>query len=129
MRGSIFVVEDDRDVLDYYEFLLRAEGFSVWAAETSGEAAIERYRRAGESPDAVILDHRLPGCTGLTVAQELLVVDPDVMIVFVTADDVALESARSLGIRRLKRKPCDNQRLLRNLHSAVAERRERIQAR
>jgi CheY-like chemotaxis protein len=126
MTGSVFVVEDDRDVLEYYEFLLLAEGFSVWAADTNGEAAIARFKQARDRPDVVILDHRLPGCTGLTVARELLAVDPAAVIVFVTADDVALESARSLGIRRLKRKPCDNQRLLRNLHSAVAERRERL---
>ena len=114
------------DVLDYYKFLLDAEGFEVWAADTNGNAAIERYRDATTRPDAVILDHRLPGCTGIEVATALFGMDPNVCIVFVSADDTGIEAARRLGIKRLKRKPCDNDRLIRNLASAIAERRERL---
>ena len=125
MTGSVFLVEDDLDVLEYYEFLLESEGFEVWAADTNGEAAIARYRAASSRPDAIILDHRLPGCTGLVVAEELLRLDPDVAIVFVTADDSAIEAARSLGIQRLNRKPCDNGQLVQSLRSAVVERQAR----
>jgi CheY-like chemotaxis protein len=125
MRGDVFLVEDDLDVLEYYRFFLLVEGFSVWAEDTNGLRAIERYRAATRWPDTIILDHRLPGCNGLTVAREVLRLDPDVPIIFLTADSEALESGRTMGLRRLKPKPCDNQRLLRNLLDAVAERRAR----
>ena len=125
MRGDVFLVEDDLDVLEYYRFFLLLEGFTVWAEETNGLRAIERYRQATHRPDVIILDHRLPGCNGLTVAREILRLDPDVPIIFLTADSEALERARTLGLRRLKPKPCDNQRLLSNLIGAVAERRAR----
>ncbi|MFH2009421.1 MAG: response regulator [bacterium] len=128
MSGRVFLVEDDRDVLEYYEFLLVTEGFTIWASETNGRAAIARFREADTHPDAVILDHRLPGCNGDEVARALLAVDPAVRILYVTADDQGIEAARALGIRRLKRKPCSNERLLRNLEDAILERRRQLAA-
>lgn len=130
MNSSVFVVEDDRDVLDFYLFLLEAEGFAVWNTAVNGETAIDLYRNAIDDstdlPDVVMLDHRLPGCTGLDVARAITRMDPEVVIVFVTADDHAIEAARAIGIHRLKRKPCDNDRLIRNLHGAARERGERL---
>lgn len=126
MNGEIYLVEDDLDVLDYYRFLLAVEGYSVWGADTNGEAAVARFRDAPSRPDAVILDHRLPGCNGNTVAQQMLELDPEVCILYVTADDTGIQLARELGIQRLKRKPCDNNRLIRNLREGIEDRRRRL---
>jgi CheY-like chemotaxis protein len=126
LKGDIYLVEDDLDVLDYYRFLLAVEGFSVWAADTNGEAAITRFRATANRPDAVILDHRLPGCNGDVVARKMLELDPDVCILYITADDTGIQQAKELGIRRLKRKPCDNERLIRNLAEGIEDRRRRL---
>ncbi len=126
MKGEVFLVEDDLDVLDYYRFLLSVEGYAVWGADTNGEAAIARFREAKSRPDAVILDHRLPGCNGNTVAQQMLEIDPLVCILYVTADDAGIQLARELGIKRLKRKPCDNQRLINNLRDGIEDRRQHL---
>jgi CheY-like chemotaxis protein len=126
VRGTVWLVEDDLDVLDYYRFLLTLEGYEVWAADTNGAAALERYRGSTHLPDAVILDHRMPGCTGLELAVQLRELDPDVAIIFLTADDAAIDAARRLGFKRLKCKPCDSLRLLRNLEEAIAERKARL---
>ena len=126
MNGMVFLVEDDLDVLEYYRFLLSVEGYGVWGADTNGEAAIARFESAEHLPDAVILDHRLPGCNGDTVAQKMLELDPDVCILYVTADDVGIQQAKELGIQRLKRKPCDNDRLMRNLRDGIEQRRQRL---
>ncbi|MBI5479304.1 MAG: response regulator [Deltaproteobacteria bacterium] len=122
MRGSVFLVEDDADLLDLYELILEAEGFLIWDACRSGESAIRRYRTAADLPDAVVLDYRLPGCTGLEVARTILARDPTAAIIFATADDTAREAAARLGVRRFKRKPFDTVRLIRNVAAAVAER-------
>ncbi len=126
MSGEVFLVEDDLDVLDYYKFLLSVEGYSIWGADTNGEAAIARFETAATLPDAVILDHRLPGCNGNIVAQKMLELDPNVCILYVSADDVGLQLARELGIQRLKRKPCDNERLMRNLREGIEQRRQHL---
>lgn len=126
MKGEVFLVEDDLDVLDYYRFLLTVEGYSIWGADTNGESAIARFQAAETRPDAVILDHRLPGCNGNTVAQKMLELDPDVCILYVTADDLGMQQARELGIQRLKRKPCENERLIRNLRDGIEHRRKRL---
>jgi len=126
MNGEVYLVEDDLDVLDYYRFLLTVEGYTVWGTDTDGETAIARFREAPSRPDAVILDHRLPGCNGNTVAQRMLELDPQVCIIYMTADDNGIQLARELGIQRLKRKPCDNNRLIRNLRDGIEHRRKRL---
>ncbi len=126
MKGGIFLVEDDLDVLEYYRFLLTVEGYDIWGADTDGEAAISRFQAAEQLPDAVILDHRLPGCNGDTVAMKLLERDPDVCIIYLTADDAGIQMAKEIGIQRLKRKPCDNERLIRNLREGIGERHRKL---
>jgi DNA-binding response OmpR family regulator len=125
VRGSVLLVEDDLDLLGYYELLLQLEGFRVWDACPTGEAALAHLRQSTERPDAVVLDHRLPGMSGLDVAREILALDPHASIVFATADESAREQARVLGIRWLRSKPFDADLLVRDLEEATEERARR----
>jgi two-component system chemotaxis response regulator CheY len=94
------IVDDDDDM----RFLLRAvieranEGLQV-AGEASGAAeAIEQWRSLG--PDIIVLDHRMPGTTGLQVAETILGEHPEQRIILFSAylDDDLLERANALGI-------------------------------
>lgn len=125
MKGGIFLVEDDLDVLEYYCLLLVAGQMEVWGTARTGEEAVRRYIAACDPPDVLLLDHRLPGCTGLDAARQILEVDPRAVIVLVTADEAALKEAKAMGITRTKRKPVTNARLLGNLAGALRESMER----
>ena len=48
-----------------------------------GPQALERYREAAPPPvpSVVVLDHRMPGLTGLEVAEQMLSIYPDQVIV------------------------------------------------
>ena len=120
MSGSVFIVEDDLDLLHYYELLLTLEGFEVWGSVTSGEAAILRYRSTDIRPDVVLMDHRLPGCSGLDVARKLLEIDPAARIILATADDSVRDQALAAGVWRFKRKPFDNDILISSIRKAVS---------
>lgn len=122
-KGEVLLVEDDVDLLSFYELFLGISGFRVWGSVTTGEAAVERYRNASSFPDVVILDHRLPGKNGIQIASQILELDPKACIILCTADGNALEDALRVGIRRFKRKPFDNEALLKNVQDAVAERK------
>lgn len=62
----ITVIEDDENVAGLLEFVLRAEGFAP-SIVRDGRAALQHVRDDGP-PDAVVLDHMLPYCDGLSVA-------------------------------------------------------------
>jgi len=123
MKGRVFIVEDDLDLMELYCLLLDANQMEVWGTARTGEDALKQYLSASAPPDAVLLDHRLPGCTGLEVARQILRHHPKAEIVLVTADESAIKAARNMGIPRAKRKPISNASLLKQLKGALAQAR------
>jgi DNA-binding NarL/FixJ family response regulator len=95
------IVDDDEDM----RFLLRAvieranEGLQVAGEAGGADEAIAQWRSLG--PDVIVLDHRMPGATGLQVAETILAEHPDQSIILFSAylDDDLLERASAVGIR------------------------------
>jgi DNA-binding NarL/FixJ family response regulator len=95
------IVDDDEDM----RFLLRAvieranEGLQVAGEAGGADEAIEQWRSL--DPDVIVLDHRMPGTTGLQVAELILAETPDQSIILFSAylDDELLERASAVGIR------------------------------
>lgn len=83
-RKTIFIVEDEEDILELIRFHLAREGYNVLSAG-NGEDACKAVLR--KPPDLVLLDLMLPGMDGLDVCRQLKK-DPDtadIPIVMVTA--------------------------------------------
>ncbi|MBL8152290.1 MAG: response regulator, partial [Blastocatellia bacterium] len=81
-KGNILVVDDEEIMRDVLESLLSQEGYRVDLTST-GEDAIERYQQ--KSFDAVLLDVSMPGIGGLKTLEALLKIDPEVVIIMITA--------------------------------------------
>jgi CheY-like chemotaxis protein len=99
--ASVLIVDDEPDI----RFLVRrtvegSEGaLSVVGEASSGDEAIDRWREL--QPDALVLDHRMPGLSGLDVAERILAEEPGQIIVLFTAhrDDRLVRRAAELGVR------------------------------
>ena len=79
----ILVAEDDRDMLELIERVLREEGYGVSLAE-DGEQACEILRKENDIK-IVISDIRMPKVDGPEVLEEALKVNPDIKVIFITA--------------------------------------------
>jgi len=93
---STLVVDDTPANVKLLTALLKANGFAVTIA-TSGEAALQAVTR--DAFRLVLLDLRLPGIDGLTVARTLRA-DPvhrQLVIVAVTASAMKTDVAAALG--------------------------------
>ncbi|RLF56126.1 MAG: response regulator, partial [Thermoplasmata archaeon] len=66
------IVEDQRDMEEFYREIFSTMGFDVVAVARDGRSAIETYFSLNPRPDLVIMDHRLPGISGLQAAQSIL---------------------------------------------------------
>ena len=73
-------------------------GIRVVGEAADGTEALARYREL--RPDAVVLDMRMPGLSGLDVARELLGQDPQLTIVMCSAfmDEQDRAEAGGLGV-------------------------------
>lgn len=81
-KGNIFVVDDDRYVLDSVTTLLRDHGFSV-SSFSSGHDAIKRF--VSEPVDLVLTDVNMPSITGIELLEKIRFLDRDTPVLLMTA--------------------------------------------
>ncbi len=82
-RQTVFVVDDDQDLLRYLARLLSSKGYEVVTA-SSGAEALERLR-GGFLPTVMILDLMLPEVDGMTILAQAKILYKDLPVVIVTA--------------------------------------------
>jgi CheY-like chemotaxis protein len=95
------IVDDDDDI----RMLLRLgieranNGLEVAGEADNGLDAIQRWRDT--DPDVILLDHSMPGMTGMEVARVILGEQPDQAIIMFTAytNSAELRSATDQGVR------------------------------
>ena len=95
------IVDDEEDVRSLVRLVVEAanEGLYVSGEAADGQEALERWR--ANPPVAVVLDQRMPGMSGLEVAQHMLAEKPDQGIILFSAflDRNTREAAVKLGVR------------------------------
>ena len=84
-RRRVLVVDDHAGFRSCATELLEAEGFDVVGEAEDGASALARA--AELAPEFVLLDIQLPDLDGFEVAERLLAVDPDLVIVLVSSRD------------------------------------------
>jgi YesN/AraC family two-component response regulator len=111
--GNTLIVDDESDVRLLLQLIIdrENEGLRVVGAAASGDEALEVRR--GLDVDMVVLDHRMPGLSGLETASAMLAEDPDLPIVLYSAftDHRMTAEARQIGVRECVEKG-DSPRLI-----------------
>ena len=122
--ATVLVVDDEESIRFAICEYLRAAGMNVVEAST-GRAAREAMRAS--SPDAIVLDYRLPDCTSLEIIPELKYVDPECAIILLTAHgsiDLAVTAIKS-GVEQFLTKPVELATLRLLVERTVTNRRAR----
>lgn len=115
---SIFVVDDDEPVRDSTRELLEAHGMAVFAYSSAtallGEAALQ-------PGDCLILDHHMPGMTGLELVQTLRRREIKVPVIMFTGrgDTLLKERAIRAGVLIVLDKPVNEDHLLQAIAIAL----------
>ncbi len=82
MEANILVVDDEKDICEPLAINLRKAGHRVETA-FSGEEALESLQK--QIFDLMLLDVRLPNKNGMEVLAEAHEIDPDLLVVMITA--------------------------------------------
>jgi CheY-like chemotaxis protein len=104
VMARIFVVDDEEFIRELYKDMFESKGYTVFSAG-SGEEAIESFRTMKAKPDAIIMDHRMPGKDGIQTTKEILNLDPSIPIIFSSADEQVREEAIKAGAVSFWTKP------------------------
>ncbi|UCE90963.1 MAG: response regulator [Methanobacteriota archaeon] len=102
--ARIFVVDDQDFIRDLYKDMFESKGHTVYSAR-SGDEALSLLKTMAAKPDAIIMDHRMPGKDGIETTKEILKLHPDIPIIFSSADQDVREDAIRAGAVSFWAKP------------------------
>jgi len=122
-KGNILICDDEEIMRDVLGTILSSAGYKIDLAKT-GEEAIEIYSQ--KDYDLVLMDVSMPGIGGLTALEELIKLDPEAVVLMVTAYatfDTAI-SAWEKGAAGVIRKPFQNEQILSFVARGIKGRRK-----
>lgn len=105
MDHTFFIVEDEVILQEAYEVLLEANGHVVVGRAYNGNECLSEIKGMKVGPDIIIMDHRMPLKSGLETTRELLKLNPDSKIIFVSADVSVKKEALAAGAVAFFEKP------------------------
>ncbi|MBI5599817.1 MAG: sigma-54-dependent Fis family transcriptional regulator [Deltaproteobacteria bacterium] len=119
---TIMVVDDEKNIRDSLEGVLRDEGFEVVSSENA-EEAISRIKSA--PPDLVLLDIWLAGMDGVTALSEIKTAHPGLPVVMISGHGTVETAVRAtkLGAYDFLEKPLSLEKVVLTVSHALEEKR------
>ncbi|RLF94877.1 hypothetical protein DRN45_02420 [Thermococci archaeon] len=106
MTYNIMIVEDEPELISLYKMAIEEAGdYKVVESAVDGEEAIEKFKNTEKKIDLIIMDQRIPAKKGIEVTKEIMKIDPEVKVLFASADSLAKFEAKTLGVVGFLQKP------------------------
>jgi len=127
-KGRVLVIDDDKNICAILAALMKKEGLEPLVAY-DGEKALKMVQ--ADSPDLLLVDMMLPGMDGMEVLRKTRELDPDLPVVFITAQADSRGAVKAIkeGAHDYLSKPFDNYEVTRVAHRALAERGLKLKVR
>jgi CheY-like chemotaxis protein len=119
--ATIFLIDDDSSIIALFDKYLTILGHKIIAKAYNGEDAIKLFKEFRETPDIILMDHRMPKKDGLTAAKEILTSNNNIKIIFFSADYAIREKALALGAKYFLEKPFKLDKLSQIIDKIVSE--------
>ncbi len=103
--SRIGIVEDDIALMNLYKMIFARQGMPVGPTAINGIEAVEMVKNADPGLDIIIMDHRMPGMSGLEAMREMLKIAPHIKVIFISADMSIEEDALKSGASMFLHKP------------------------
>lgn len=118
---KVLIVDDDRDILESFEYALDSEGAETYTA-SDGNTAITRCEE--HKPDVVVLDMMLPGRSGFLALEKIKGHADSPCVIMVTANEGRRHQAyaESLGVDEYLLKPVPLGHLIEAVERLAADR-------
>ena len=119
-KPTVYVVDDDADVLISLRFLLETDGFAVRTFR-NGPALLNAVRSTGV--DCFVIDYKMPDINGIDLASRLRNRDIAAPIILITGypDENISARASAAGVRHVLQKPLLEESLVTRIRGAIQE--------
>ena len=119
LAPHVLLIEDEPNIAEAIRFLLTRDGLRVSHA-AEGVTALALLRR--DPPDMVILDHMLPGLSGLEILTAIRAAPEsrDLPVMMLTARGRDREMAERAGADRFMTKPFSNAEILAEVRAMLS---------
>ncbi|WP_424356970.1 response regulator [Methanocella sp. MCL-LM] len=104
-RVGIAIVEDEKELVKVYEKAFSRKGIQICFIAYDGIEAVKKYIECTPRPHAILMDYRLPIMNGIDASREILKLDPEARIIFLSADVAVRDEAISAGAYAFLKKP------------------------
>src|SRR5512141_1371206 len=117
---TIYVVDDDADVLGSLRFLLETDGFNVRTFR-NGASLLNAVHSTGV--DCFVIDYKMPDMNGIDLAGRLRNRDIAAPVILITGypDENISASADAAGVRHVLMKPLLDESLVTRIRGAIQE--------
>jgi len=110
----ILIVEDDFTIALLYEKILETMGIQTISAN-NGKEAVDLYISLSDKPDIILMDHRMPIKNGIVASKEILEIDNQSKIIFLSADSSLENDVISIGAKKFIKKPFSIKELIKSI--------------
>lgn len=104
-NACVGIVDDEELLVRTYELLFARRQIPLSFIALDGKEAIEKFRDARPRPKVMIIDYRLPYTSGIEAMKEILVLEPDTKVLFISADGDIRQEALDAGADVFLKKP------------------------
>lgn len=110
---------------DLYKNILELDGHQVVDDAYNGEEGVSKYQDMNPKPELIILDYHMPIKNGLDTAKEILEINPNQKIIFISADENMVAdlkirwASRELGVAAFINKPFSVNKLSKTVKNVI----------
>ena len=104
-NACVGIVDDEELLVRTYELLFARRQIPLSFIALDGKEAIEKFRDARPRPKVMIIDYRLPYTSGIDAMKEILTLEPDTKVLFISADGDIRQEAIDAGANVFLKKP------------------------
>ncbi|MFC1697626.1 PAS domain S-box protein [Nanoarchaeota archaeon] len=120
--GTVLVVDDEEELLDMIDEMLKGFGYSTILAK-NGEEAVEIYEKRKDEIDVVLLDATMPVMNGKQTQIELMKINPKVKSILSSGYNISAstDEYKGIGIKEFVPKPYETEDLAEVIDKLIRE--------